>query len=304
MECQRPGAGSLADCPTRAPAQPWFVGGKRGLMSSTGTISASPSESGNVTKLGKRLAVPAIGAGLAGGLLMIVMMILVMGASGMGYASPLNLGMSSFVYTVAPPLSMFPNLMAMMDITLPAPVMSQLAGAIQQGHIPAALVQKLGPMLVAMHVPAAKVMMIGQLMTGKATNSTVATLMHQLPPAGRNAVMAAMPVSASHVIVGSILHFGFAGFLGIAFFAIIAGAAWIVPVLRSPMMLMAAGVIGGAVVYVVNRWALLPHSNPMMSLVPQIAFFFAHLLFGLVVGTGLAMVLRRGDTSALFPASR
>ncbi|MGH9305101.1 MAG: hypothetical protein ACRDZ5_11955, partial [Acidimicrobiales bacterium] len=77
-------------------------------------------------------------------------------------------------------------------------------------------------------------------------------------------------------------------------FAIIAGAAWFAPFLRNPMVLMAAGVIGGAIVYVINRWALLPPTNPMMALVPQIAFFLVHLLFGLVVGTALAMTLRRG----------
>ncbi|MGH8994591.1 MAG: hypothetical protein ACRDYB_00880 [Acidimicrobiales bacterium] len=67
---------------------------------------------------------------------------------------------------------------------------------------------------------------------------------------------------------------------------------------------MAAGVVGGAVVYVVNRWGLLPHTNPMMSLVPQIAFFLAHLLFGLIVGTVLAMALRRGSVRDLLPAAR
>ena len=246
---------------------------------------------------------PAIGAGLLGGLFFLVVMILVMGTSGMGYASPLNLGMAAFVFTITPPLAMFPTLMAMMGIKLPAPVMSQLAGAIHSGHIPAAMVAKLGPMLVSMHVPAAKVQMIGQLMTGHATNATVATLMSQLPPSARNADMAAMPVSAGHVVVGSILHFAFAAFLGVAFFAIIAGAAWFVPALRSPMALMAAGVIGGAVVYVINRWALLPPTNPMMGLVPQTAFFLAHLLFGLVVGTILALALRRDRVRNLLPAA-
>ena len=284
--------------------RPDLVGGKRGSMSTTGRLGADLTARGDAMALSRRLALPAIGAGLLGGLFMIVVMILVMGASGMGYASPLNLGMASFVYTITPPLAMFPTLMTMMGITLPAPVMSQLAGAIHSGHIPAAMVAKLGPMLVSMHVPAAKVQMIGQLMTGHATNATVATLMSQLPPSARNAVMAAMPVSAGHVVVGSILHFAFAAFLGVAFFAIIAGGAWFVPALRSPMALMAAGVIGGAVVYVINRWALLPTVNPMMRLVPQIAFFLAHLLFGLLVGTILAMALRRGPVRDLLPAAR
>ena len=273
-------------------------------MSTTVRLGARPTLGTDPVALGKRLALPAASAGLLGGLFMIVVMILVMGTSGMGYASPLNLGMASLVYTITPPLAMFPTLMTMMGVRLPAPVMSQLAGAIHSGHIPAAMVAKLGPMLVSMHVPSAKVQMIGQLMTAHATNATVATLMNQLPPSARNAVMAAMPVSAGHVLVGTILHFAFAAFLGVAFFAIIAAAAWFFPVLRSPMALMAAGVIGGGVVYVINRWAILPPVDPMMSLVPQIAFFLAHLLFGLVVGTMLAMVLRREGVRDLLPAVR
>lgn len=54
----------------------------------------------------------------------------------------------------------------------------------------------------------------------------------------------------------------------------------------------------------VNRWALLPSTSPMMGLVPQIAFFLAHLLFGLIVGTVLAMALRRGSVRDLLPAAR
>jgi multisubunit Na+/H+ antiporter MnhE subunit len=38
--------------------------------------------------------------------------------------------------------------------------------------------------------------------------------------------------------------------------------------------------------------------------VPQIAFFFAHLLFGLVVGIVLAIAFRRPVVTRAFPASR
>jgi hypothetical protein len=56
---------------------------------------------------------------------------------------------------------------------------------------------------------------------------------------------------------------------------------------------IAAGVAGGAVVYVVMRWGLLPSVDPLMAFVPQTAFFLAHLLFGLVVGVVLAVTFRR-----------
>jgi uncharacterized membrane protein len=74
--------------------------------------------------------------------------------------------------------------------------------------------------------------------------------------------------------------------------------------MRTSAGLVAASVAGGAIVYVVNRWALLPPTNPMMALVPQIAFFLAHLLFGLVVGVVLAAAFQRGNVAGLLPASQ
>lgn len=74
---------------------------------------------------------------------------------------------------------------------------------------------------------------------------------------------------------------------------IIGVAAWYrLPGMRTPAGIMSAGVIGGAIVYLINRWALLPPTNPMMARTPQIAFFLTHLLFGLIVGTGLALAFR------------
>ncbi len=66
----------------------------------------------------------------------------------------------------------------------------------------------------------------------------------------------------------------------------------------------AAGVIGGAIVYVIMRWGLLPPVNPLTAFVPQIAFFLAHLLFGLVVGIVLAVAFRRATVASALPASR
>lgn len=244
----------------------------------------------------KRFAVPAVLAGLLGGFFMIIVMILVMGASGAGYASPLNLGMPAFVTTISPPLSMLPSLIGAMGITLPPAAMNQLAAAISHGPLSAPMAQHFGTMLVSMHIPVAKVQMMGLLMTGHATNNTVATLLSQLTPAARNAVMAAMPVSAGNVVIGTILHFAFSAFLGVAFFVLIGAAAWFgFPGMRNRAGIISAGMLGGAIVYAINRWALLPPTNPMMGLVPQIAFFLAHLLFGLVVGAVIAMVLERSS---------
>lgn len=266
--------------------------------------AVQPAGSARAMALARRLAGPAVAAGLIGGLFMIVVMILVMGTSNQGYASPLNLGMPAFVYTITPPLTMLPTLMAAMGIALPASTMTQLGPALQSGHLSPAMAQQLNAMLTSMHVPAAKMQMMAPMMSGHATNKDVADLMKQMSPSARATVMRSMPVSASHVAVGSILHFAFAAFLGVLFFAIITAAAWYrLPGMRTPMGIMAAGVLGGAIVYVINRWLLLPPTNPMMALVPQLAFFLTHLLFGLIVGTGLAMaLLRRSSVYALLPS--
>lgn len=55
-----------------------------------------------------------------------------------------------------------------------------------------------------------------------------------------------MQVSAAHVLVGAVLHFAYAGFLGVAFAMVIAAAM----MMRVPMIRTAGGVIGGALVHV------------------------------------------------------
>ncbi len=268
----------------------------------TVTYQGRPGFRANAGAMARRLAGPALLAGLLGGLAMIVVMILVMGAAGMGYATPLNLGMAAFVVTVTPPVSMLPTLMALMGIHLPASAAGPLMAAVHNGHISPAMMQKLGAMLMGMHVPAATVSQMGLLMSGQATNSTMAGLMTGMSPSARAAVMSAMPVSAGQVAVGTIVHFAFAAFLGVAFAAVIGAAARArVPGMRSSGGIVTAGVIGGAIVYVIMRWGLLPPVNPLMAFVPQLAFFLAHLLFGLAVGIVLALAFRRPSVAAALP---
>ena len=244
--------------------------------------------------MARQLAEAGALAGLLGGLAMIVVMILVMGAAGMGYATPLNVGMASFVFTIAPPASMLPTLMPLMGIHLPASVAPQVMAAAASGHVSPALMSQLQAMLMGMHLPAATVTQIGALMSGHATNAQVAGLISMLSPSPRAMVMSAMPVSAAHVLVGAVLHFAYAGFLGVLFAMVIAAAMMMrVPLMRTAGGVIAAGVAGGAIVYIVMRWGLLPSVNPLMAFVPQTAFFFAHLLFGLVAGVVLAVTFRR-----------
>lgn len=255
-------------------------------------ISVSMGDAGPMIR---RLAGAGILAGLLGGLAMIVVMILVMGASGMGYATPLNIGMAAFVFTITPPLSMLPTLMPLMGINLPASVAPQVMAAASSGHFSPAMMSQLRTMLMGMHLPAATVTQVGAVMSGHATNADVAHLMSMMSPSARATVMNAMPVSAGQVVTGTSLHFAYAGFLGVAFAVIIAAAMMMrVPFMRTAGGVIAAGVIGGALLYVIMRWWLLPGTNPLMAFVPQIAFFLSHLLFGLVVGVVLAVAFRRG----------
>jgi len=106
--------------------------------------------------------------------------------------------------------------------------------------------------------------------------------------------------------VGAVLHFAYSGFLGVAFAMVIAAAMMMrVPLMHTAGGVIAAGVIGGAVVYAVMRWGLLPSVNPLMAFVPQTAFFLAHLLFGLVAGVVLVVAFRRcGMIGASAPAGQ
>lgn len=262
------------------------------------------SQSGAVSMIVRKLAVPAIGFGMLGGMFLALTMMIVMGAAGMGFASAINLGMPAFVFTITPPLQMLPSLMAGMGIALPSTAMAQLNMAVHSGHISATMAHQLGNMLLSMHVPMARVQMMGSIMTGHATNSTVTTLLSQMTPSARAATMAAMPLNAGHMAVGLILHFMFSAFLGLAFFTVLSAFAWFGPAAwRTRSAFMAFGMVGGAIVYTVMRFGLLPSINPMMGFVPQIAFFMAHLLFGLVVGVGFAMAYERRAVAKILPSA-
>ena len=259
----------------------------------------------NSTVLAMRMAGAGIAGGLLGGVAMIGVMILSMGASGMGYATPLSLGMASFVFTITPPKSMLPMLMGLMGIHVPAPMMPKVMAMLHSSHLTPAMMQQLAAMLGSLHVPAATVKTMGLLITGHAANGTVVTLLSHMSPAAQDTVMRSMPVVASHVLVGSILHFGFAAFVGLVFAGILVGAAWVaLPVMRSSAGIVGGSVIGSALLYVLMRWILLPATNPMMGLVPQGWFLLAHLLFGLGVGIVVAAEFHRSGVEAALPPLR
>lgn len=266
-------------------------------------VTTTMSRAGNASLAARQLALPSAFWGAMGGMALALTMMIVMGAAHMGFASAINIGMPAFIFTIAPPLQMLPSLMAGMGIALPPSTMTQLTMAIHSGHISPSMAKQFGGMLTSMHVPMAKVQMMSTIMTGHATNTTVSSLMSQMSPSARAAVMSAMPLNVGHMAVGLFLHFAFSMFLGLALFAVIGAFAWFAPrTLRTRVMFTTVGIIGGAVVYLVMRFILLPSTNPLMDFVPQIAFFLAHLLFGLVVGMGFAFVYERRSLDGALPA--
>ena len=267
-----------------------------GARAKPGDSSAAHSNSDGMMAMVMRVGVGGMIAAMIGGAVMIGLMIIVMGAQGSGYASPLNLGIPAFVDTITPPFAMLPSLMGMMGIHLPNAMMAQIGPAFASGHLSVAMMHKLTAALMAMHVPTAKLQVMGALMGGHATNSQMATLLAGLSPAARHAVMSAMPVSAGHVVIGAITHFVLSAALGMTFAMLIIGVGigrLNMAALRTPAGIVITSIIGGAIVYVVNRWVILPAIDPMMRLVPEGWFLVSHLLFGAAAGLGIVVLAKR-----------
>ncbi len=258
----------------------------------TSTYASSPGRITTEPLLNARLVGRGVAGGLMGGAVLAMFMMIVMAANGSGFWSPLNLGISAFAFTVVPPLSMLPSLMTLMGISLPASAMPMIQSAIASGHFTPAVMNKLVAMLTAMHVPASQIHAMAPLMSGTATNADVAALMRMMTVSQRDTMMGMMPVSPGRVIVGMMLHFMMSAVLGVVFLVIFRAARRVgLTLVEGPMGALAAGMLGGALVYAVMRWILLPPTNSMMAFVPQWAFFLAHLMFGAVVG----LVVARGS---------
>lgn len=217
---------------------------------------------GDAGVMARRLAWPAIGAGLLGGLLLAVLMVLYVGSQGLGYASPFNVSVAAWVFPIRPPAAMLPAL-------------AKVMGPVAAGH-PALL-----------HAMMA-------LKTGHATNAAVATLMGHMPLSVRAMVLSQMPVSAAHVVVGVVLHFAFAVAVGLVFATVLALLAWLrVPAVSRPLGLVVASVLGGGLLFVIMYYGILPALNPIMANAPTAAFLGAHLAYGLGVGVVMAWALFR-----------
>jgi hypothetical protein len=109
-----------------------------------------------------------------------------------------------------------------------------------------------------------------------------------------------LPVQASHLATGMVLHLTFSMLAGMAFITVLfalrrAGLG----VLRTLPGFVGASMAGGALLYLVMMYLVLPWANPLMiHMTPRGPFFIGHLIFGLVFGLVAYPLARRAALSA------
>jgi len=63
--------------------------------------------------------------------------------------------------------------------------------------------------------------------------------------------------------------------------------------IREPLTLTMAGVAYGAIVFIVMWYGVLVALDPAMKHVNNTGFFFSHVVWGMLLGAGLAVARRR-----------
>ena len=104
------------------------------------------------------------------------------------------------------------------------------------------------------------------------------------------------PVQASHLVVGAALHLAFSAVVGIAFALVLweLSRAGLIGVLGSYAGYVAASVAGGAILYFVMWYLVLPWANTQFKeLALKGPFFVGHLVYGLAFGLLALPLLRR-----------
>ncbi len=202
--------------------------------------------------------------GAIGGMAMAMFLMIYMAAAGMGFYSPLNIGLGSLFYTVTPPKSM----------------LSMLTNAMGNHASPAMMAQMMS------------------IKSGSATNRTVTSLMKAMPSGIRNTVMSSMPINASHIIVGAVAHLAFSMMLGVILalgYSIIKQYSFLPKQNRSA--LIAGSTLVSILVFLVNEYVILPIIAPMMTVLPAFPFLVAHIIFGLI--TGMVLTFRFAGSDKL-----
>jgi hypothetical protein len=100
------------------------------------------------------------------------------------------------------------------------------------------------------------------------------------------AAMMNEPLSASHVIVGGLLHLAMSAVAGVAFAVVLAVLIRAgLRVLATPAGYATAAAAGGALLYVIMLYVFAPLWNTeIVHFTPRVPFFLSHLLFGATVG--------------------
>jgi hypothetical protein len=111
-------------------------------------------------------------------------------------------------------------------------------------------------------------------------------------------------VQASHLLVGAALHFAFSAVVGIAFALVLLeiSRAGLDRILGSYAGYVGASIAGGAILFFVMWYLVLPWANPQFKeLALRRPFFVAHLIYGLLFGLVAFPLLRRssGDRPSL-----
>jgi hypothetical protein len=104
------------------------------------------------------------------------------------------------------------------------------------------------------------------------------------------------PLQASHLLVGMTLHFLFSAVVGVAFAVILfeIRQSGLLPLLERSAGFVVASIAGGAGLYFVMWYLVLPWANsPFKDLTLKGPFFAAHLVFGLLFGLVAFPLLRR-----------
>ncbi|GAB3394163.1 hypothetical protein GCM10027360_87120 [Amycolatopsis echigonensis] len=98
--------------------------------------------------------------------------------------------------------------------------------------------------------------------------------------------MMAEPIVASHLAVGAVLHLLMSAVSGIAFALVLALLLRAgLRILANPVAYVVAGMLGGALLYVIMMYGVAPALNSeIVDFTPRVPFFVSHLLFGATVG--------------------
>jgi hypothetical protein len=106
------------------------------------------------------------------------------------------------------------------------------------------------------------------------------------------------PVQASHLLVGAALHFAFSAVVGMSFAIILFAIrqSGLVPLVGRYAGYVAASIAGGAILYFVMWYLVLPWANPQFKdLALKGPFFVAHLVYGVFFGlVGFRLLQRSG----------